>query len=129
MAPTSVLPEWLAEAVDALAAGDIERWMSIYAPDAIQEYPWASEGRVRRLEGREAIAAHMSQLPTHVKFGPLDDVQVREVGDETIVQATGHHRLPDGTPSDHGHIWFITRRDNRVTRWQDYATQLQISRP
>jgi uncharacterized protein len=124
MASASVLPQWLAKAVQALAAGDIDGWMSMYAADAVQEFPWAPKDRVRRLEGRQAIAAHMSQLPEHVRFGPLDDVRVREIGDETIVQATGHHRLPDGTPSDHGHIWFITRRDSKVTHWQDYASPL-----
>ncbi|GAA4394737.1 hypothetical protein GCM10023147_27130 [Tsukamurella soli] len=98
---------------------------TIYAPDAVHEFPWASEGQVRRLEGREAIAAYMRQLPGHIVFGPFEDVQVREVGDETIVQATGRHRRPDGTPRDLSYIGFITRRDGKVTRWQDYMNALQ----
>lgn len=127
MSPVSTLPDWLAEALGCLASGDIEGWMSIYAPDAVHEFPWAPEGRVRRLEGRAAIEAYMSQLPGRLEFGPLDDIQVREVGDETIFQFTGHHRNLDGTPRDLGYIGFITRKDGKVTRWLDYMNPLQLS--
>ena len=93
----------------------------------VHEFPWAPEGGVRRLEGRDAIAAYMSQLPGRIEFGPRSDIQVREVGDETIFQATGHHRRLDGTPRDLDYIGFITRRDGQVTRWQDYMNPLQLS--
>jgi hypothetical protein len=62
-------------------------------------------------------------------LGPLDDIQVRDMGDETIVQATGHHRRPDGTPRDLSYIWFINRSDGKVTHWQDYMNPLQLSMP
>jgi ketosteroid isomerase-like protein len=127
MPPTSTLPAWLADALDSLAAGDIDGFMRIYAPDAVHEFPWAPEGGVRRLEGRDAIAAYMSQLPGRIEFGPRSDIQVREVGDETIFQATGHHRRLDGTPRDLDYIGFITRRDGQVTRRQDYMNPLQLS--
>lgn len=127
MPPTSTLPAWFASAQQSLAAGDIDGWMSMYAPDAVHEFPWAPEGRVRRLEGREAIREYMSQMPGHIEFGPLSDIQVREAGDETIVQATGHHRRPGGAPRDLSYIWFITRRDGKVTRFQDYMNPLQVS--
>lgn len=127
MASTSTFPDWFVEAHNCLVAGDIDGFMSMYAPDAVHEFPWAPEDQVRRLEGREAIAAYMSQLPGRIVFGPFDDVQVREVGDEMIFQATGHHRRPDGTPRDLSYIGFITRHDGKVTRWQDYMNPLQLS--
>jgi hypothetical protein len=129
MSPASTLPAWFANARDSLAAGDVDGWMSMYAPDAVHEFPWAPDGRVRRLEGREAIREYMSQMPGRIEFGPLTGIQVREAGDETIVQATGHHRRPDGTPRDLGYIWFITRRDGGVTLFQDYTNPLQASTP
>jgi len=125
--PVSALPAWLAAALDRLAAGDVDGFMSIYAPDAVHEFPWAADGGVRRLEGRDAIAAYMSQLPGRIEFGPFSDIQVREAGEETIFQATGHHRRPDGTPRDLGYIGFITRRDGLITHWQDYMNPLQLT--
>ena len=124
MAPASVLPQWLAEAHNCLVEGDIAGWMSMYADDAVQEFPWAPAARPRRIEGKDAIATLMSEIPKRVRFGHLDHIEVREIADETIVRATGHRQLLDGTPSDAGHIWFITRRNGKVTRWQDYGTQL-----
>ena len=129
MSPSSTLPEWFAEALACLRAGDIDGYMSVYAPDAVHEFPWASEGQVHRLEGRDAIAAYMGRLPERIEFGPFDDVHVREIGDEMIFQATGHHRRLDGAPRDLSYIGFITHRDGKITRWQDYMNPLQRSAP
>jgi hypothetical protein len=77
--------------------------MSIYGPDAVHEFPWASEDRVRRLEGREAIAAYMSEADGH------------------------HQRIAGDTPVDLSYIWFITVRESRVTHFRDYMNPLQLS--
>jgi ketosteroid isomerase-like protein len=123
MASTSKLPGWFARAIEALRVGDVDGYLDIYAPDAVHEFPFAPEGAVRRLEGREAIAAYMRRLPEHIRFGELDNVRVRESGDEVIIEATGHHRsIPDDTPMDLGYVWFITRRDGQVMHLRDYMS-------
>jgi uncharacterized protein len=128
MSATSLLPAWFAHAIEALQAGDISGWMEIYAPDAIHEFPFAPTGAVRRLEGREAISAYMSQLPGRIRFGSLSDVRVREVGDELIIEATGHHRrVADGSPREISYIWFITLRSGKVIHIRDYMNPLQLS--
>jgi ketosteroid isomerase-like protein len=128
MPSTSSLPAWFARAVDALAAGDIDSWMEIYAPDAVHEFPFAPESAVRRLEGRDAIAAYMRRLPERIRFGTLSDVRVREAGDETIIEATGHHhRVADDAPRDLSYVWFITREQGKVSHFRDYMNPLQLS--
>jgi uncharacterized protein len=128
MSSTSAIPEWLARASDSLAAGDVDGWMEIYAPDAVHEFPFAPEGAIRRLEGRDAIAAYMRQLPARIRFGSFSEVRVREAGNEVIIEATGHHqRVADGTPMDLSYVWFITREDGRVSRFRDYMNPLQLS--
>ncbi len=128
MPQTSSLPPWFARAIEALQAGNIDGWMEIYSPDAVHEFPFAPEGAPRRLEGRDAIAAYMSQLPSRIRFGSLSNVRVREAGDELIIEATGHHhRLPENTPRDLSYIWFITLRDGKVTHFRDYMNPLQLS--
>jgi len=125
MSPT--LPAWFTRAIEALEAGDIDRWMEIYTSDAVHEFPFAPEGAIRQLEGRDAIAAYMRQLPTRIRFGSLRDVRVREVGDELIIEATGHHRrISDDTPRILGYVWFITLRDGQVTHFRDYMNPLQL---
>ncbi len=129
MSPTSSLPTWFARAIEALQSGNINGWMEIYSPDAVHEFPFAPEGAPRRLEGRDAIAAYMSQLPSRIRFGSLSDVRVREAGDELIIEATGHHhRLPENTPRDLSYVWFITLRDGKVTHIRDYMNPSQLSK-
>ena len=125
--PTSTLPGWFAAAHACLRAGDVDGWLEMFADDGVHEFPWASADRVRRLEGRAAMASYLSQMHGRIVFGPLEDVQVREAGDETIIQATGRHHRPDGTPRDMSYIWFITRRDGKVRLLQDYMNPLQLS--
>ena len=128
MSPTSTLPEWFARAIQSLQAGDIDGYMEIYARDAVHEFPFAPEGAIRRLAGRDAIAAYMRRLPELMRFGSLSDVRVRETGDEFIIEATGHHRrIPDDTPRDLSYVWFITRRDGQVVHFRDYMNPMQLS--
>ena len=128
MSPTSTLPEWFTHAISSLQAGDLDGWMAIYAPDAVHEFPFAPEGAIRQLVGRDAIAAYMSRLPGRIRFGSLSDVRVRDAGDELIIEATGHHRrIPDDTPRDLSYVWFITQRDGKVTHFRDYMNPLQLS--
>jgi hypothetical protein len=129
MSSTSTLPSWLARAIKALQVGDTDGFSAIYAPDAIHEFPFAPEGAIRQLAGRDAIAAYMRQLPDRIRFGSLSDVRVREAGDELIVEATGHHRrIPDDTPRDISYVWFITLRDGQVAHFRDYMNPLQLSK-
>ena len=128
MSPTSTLPAWFTRAIEALKAGDIDGWMEIYAPDAVHEFPFAPEGAVRQLEGRDAIAAYMRRLPGFTRFGSLSDVRAREVGNELIIEATGHHRrVADDSPRDLSYVWFITLRDGQVAHFRDYMNPLQLS--
>jgi uncharacterized protein len=127
MSPASVLPGWFETALQALMAGNIDGWMEIYAPDAVHEFPFAPEGHIQRLEGRDAIAAYMSRLPGLIQFGSLTDVRVREAGDELIVEATEHlRRVSDNEPRVLSYVWFITQRAGKVTNFRDYMNPLQL---
>jgi uncharacterized protein len=124
MSPTATLPQWLSDAVDSLGTGDIDAWMKIYAPGAVHEFPFAREGAVRRLEGHDEIAAYMRTIPELIRFGALEEIRVREAGDELIVEADGyHHSRDDGSPFDLKYIWFLTIRDGRVSHFRDYMVQ------
>src|SRR5689334_5460499 len=131
MAPASVVPGWLAEAFDSLAAGDVDGWASIYAPDAVHEFPFAAAEQRRRIEGRDAIAARLHEVfdaeKGRLRFGSFDNVRVREAGDEVIVEGDGHHRTVDGTPVEIRCAWIITRRDGRVTHFRDYMNPVTLA--
>ena len=86
------------------------------------------DSRVSLCSRRQCRSAdYMRQLPGLIRFGSLSEVAVREVGDEVIVEAVGHHhRVADGAPRDLRYIWFITRRNGQVTHFRDYMNPLQL---
>ena len=132
MAPTSAVPGWLAAAFDCLAAGDVDGWAGIYAPDAVHEFPFAPEAAERRLEGRAAIAARLREVfdadHGRLRFGRFDNVRIREAGDEVIIEGDGHHRrAADDAPVEISCVWFITRKDGQVTHFRDYMNPLALS--
>jgi ketosteroid isomerase-like protein len=120
----STLPGWLSDALGAFAAGDTDGFMKIYAPEAVHEFPFAAEGQARRLEGRDEIAAYMRQLPGRIRFGSFENIRVREIGDEVIMEADGHHQRLDGTPFNVRYVSFITLRDGLVSYYRDYMGPL-----
>jgi hypothetical protein len=116
---TCAAPAWFTAALESLRAGDIGAYLEMYDDDAVHEFPFAPEGRPRRLEGKSAISDYMKQLPAMGKFDSFD-VQVREAGDELIVEATSHGTRPGGEPFHRQYVWFITHRNGRVSRFRDY---------
>jgi uncharacterized protein len=125
--PTAAAPEWFTAALDALLAGDADRFVEMYEDDAVHEFPFAPEGAPERLEGKPAIAEYMKDLPVKVKFDSFDVVGLREAGDELIVEATGHGRRPGSSAPFHmQYVWFITHKDGRVSRFRDYMSPLRV---
>ncbi len=128
MSATSA-PGWFIAAQDALHAGDVAGFLEMYADDAVHEFPWAPEGRPQRLEGKAAIARYMEQLPAMVQFDSdaFNDMQVREAGDELIVEATATGTRPGtGEPFYMQYVWFITHNNGRVTHFKDYMNPLLL---
>ena len=127
MSFTSSIPSWLTQGIESLQAGNIDGWMRIYAPDAVHEFPFAPAGWMTVLQGRDAISAYMKQLPGRIRFGTLSNVRVREIGDELIIEATGHHRrVSDDSSLEISYVWFITLRSGQVTHFKDYMNPLQL---
>jgi hypothetical protein len=118
------LPDWLANGIAALRAGDIGAWIALYADDAVHEFPFATGDRPSRLDGKAAIAAYMQDLPKRVRIDAFEDVRVRESGDELIVEAVGKGTRFDDTPFHVQYVWFITHVDGRITRFRDYMNRI-----
>jgi ketosteroid isomerase-like protein len=129
MATSTELPEWFATALDAFGRGDLAGWMAIYASDAVHEFPWVPEGRVTRLEGRDAIEAYMSPLVEGGRAGggTFEVISVTETDDKLVVEMIGR-RERDGIPVELGYVSILTLRDGKVVRFRDYMNPLQLRR-
>lgn len=60
----------LSEHLRLVSSGQIDEWIGLYATDGIVEFPFAPAGVPTRVQGREALIAHMRGFPQtfDVKF-------------------------------------------------------------
>ena len=53
----------VAEHLRLTAAGQTDEWVKLFAPDGVLEFPYAPDGVPRRVQGHEALVAHMRTFP------------------------------------------------------------------
>ncbi|WP_134655219.1 nuclear transport factor 2 family protein [Streptomyces sp. H23] len=111
---------------------DIPAWVALWAEDGLMEFPFAPEGRPRRLEGREAVAAYMRHYPDHIGLHDFPDLRIHETTDPQtiVVEMRGVGRLVEsGAPFDMTYIAVVTVRDGRITSYRDYWNPLAAQQP
>ncbi|MFR9787649.1 nuclear transport factor 2 family protein [Streptomyces sp. MB22_4] len=127
-APTSPA-ELYRHSLRLLLDKDIPAWVALWAEDGLMEFPFAPEGRPRRLEGKEAIAAYMRPYPDHIDLHDFPDLRIHQTTDpETIVvEMRGVGRVVGtGAPYDMTYIAVVTVRDGRITSYRDYWNPLAV---
>jgi ketosteroid isomerase-like protein len=123
------VPDWFSASLDSLLLGDVDRFIEIYADDAVHEVSLAPPGRPTCLAGKVAISDYMRILPSVARFDSFDDITARQAGDELIIEAKAHGRRPNGEPFHLQYIWFIKQIDGQVIHLRDYTVPLDHYRP
>ncbi|MFJ7768524.1 nuclear transport factor 2 family protein [Streptomyces sp. NPDC097107] len=111
---------------------DIDAWAGLWADDGVMEFPFAPEGRPRRLEGREAVAAYMRPYPDHIDLHDFPDLRIHETTDPrtVVVEMRGVGRVvKTGAPFDMTYIAVVTVEDGRFTSYRDYWNPLVLQEP
>ncbi|MER6336210.1 nuclear transport factor 2 family protein [Streptomyces tendae] len=111
---------------------DIDGWVGQWADDGVMEFPFAPEGRPRRLEGRAAVAAYMRHYPDHIDLHDFPELRVHETTDArtVVVEMRGVGRLVrTGAPFDMTYIAVVTVEDGRFTSYRDYWNPLALLEP
>jgi uncharacterized protein len=117
----------VAEHLRLTAAGRVDEWVTLFAPDAVLEFPFAPAGVPRRVAGRDALFAHMSHFPEtfDVEFG---DLVFHETVDPSLVIAEFHSTgtaRPTGKPYEQTCISVVwTNDDALITHYLDYWNPL-----
>lgn len=117
----------LAEHLRLTASGRVDEWVKLFSPDAVLEFPFAPAGVPRRLTGRDALIAHMSNFPKifDVEFV---DLVFHETVDPSLViaefRSTGT-ALPTGKPYEQRCISVVRTNDEAlITHYLDYWNPL-----
>jgi uncharacterized protein len=117
----------VAEHLRLTAAGRIDEWVTLFAPDAVLEFPFAPAGVPRRVTGRDALLAHMSHFPETFDVEFVDLVFHKTVDPSLVIvefRSTGTAR-PTGKPYEQTCI-SVVRTDEKalITHYLDYWNPL-----
>lgn len=115
------------EGIRLLLADDAAGWVDLFADDGVIEFPFAPEGRPRRVEGRDAIGAYLRGIGDHIAYEDFPYVDIHETtAPERIVvemRATGRVTTT-GSPFAMTYIAVVTAVDGRFTHYRDYWNPL-----
>jgi len=107
-----------------------ETFVQMFAQDGVMEFPYALPSP-RRLEGREALAAHLAYLARLVELLGVSDVAKHKTTDPEvfIVEfASSGRAVATGEPFEQRYISVIRVRDGHIVHYKDYWNPLAILR-
>jgi hypothetical protein len=123
-------PERLPHATAALhahldwIARDIERWLALFADDAIVEFPYAPAlGMPAALIGKQAIADYFRRTPAVFRGLVFRDLRVYATSSPDVAVAEVHGAAtlaPSGRAYEQDYVMLIECRDGRIVRYREY---------
>ena len=107
----------------AFIARDIDRWLDLFADDAVVEFPYAPPGYPARLEGKAAIDAYFRPTPqtfpglvfTNLRRHPTvdPDVALAEVHGSATIPTTGKRYEQD-------YVMVLRTRAGKIVHYREY---------
>jgi ketosteroid isomerase-like protein len=129
--PRSDRERLLQEFMDSLVAKDMARLFSIWHEEAVLEFPYAPEGLPTRLEGKDAVRAHLEHFPDVVEITGFPKRRLYELQDENqgIAEVTCSGKVvSNGNDYNISYVWIFEVRDGLLYRLRDYWNPLAVMR-
>src|SRR5271167_2059209 len=105
-----------------------ETFVQMFAEDGVMEFPFALPSP-RRVEGREALAAHIAFLAGRIEFLSVSDVVKHATGDPEvfILEFAGSGRaVATGEPFEQRYVSVIRLRDGHIVHYRDYWNPIAV---
>jgi uncharacterized protein len=117
----------LSEHLRLVSSGEIEEWVDLFAPDGVLEFPYAPPGVPQRVQGHDALLAHMRSFPATFDVHFVDLV-FHDTVDQSVAIAEFRsvgHAVPTQKPYEQTCISVVyTDSEGRITRYLDYWNPL-----
>jgi ketosteroid isomerase-like protein len=110
-------------------APDAHTFLQMLSEDAVMEFPFAPEGITQRLEGREAVAAHLNALSGILNINGFTAPFVYRDSDKgvtTLEFSCQGSAVQNGKPYNQDYISVITVRDGHIVHYRDYWNPLVV---
>jgi ketosteroid isomerase-like protein len=128
-APTapSLAQRAVTEHLRLTSAGRVDEWLDLFAADGVLEFPFAPTGVPPRLQGREALAAHMRHFPDNfdVEFVGLEFHETTDPLRAVAEFRSVGRAVPTGKPYEQTCISVVhVDEAGKITRYLDYWNPL-----
>lgn len=114
----------LGDRIDPSAANFVE----LMSEDFVMEFPYARPGMPTRVEGRNAVLAHLAKVGQDVSVDGASNLVVHETKDPEVVilEFDGHGRsVRTGEPYEQRYISVIRARGGKIIHFKDYWNPIQ----
>lgn len=110
---------------------DVTTFPDMFAEDGVMELPFAPPGLKLRLEGRDAIIAHLQTVTKLIKLDAMSNVITHETSDPDVIivefEGSGQGVIT-GEPYDQHYISVIRVRDGNIVHYKDYWNPIAVLR-
>jgi uncharacterized protein len=108
----------------ALVTHDHPRWLSLFADDAVVEFPYAASlGRSTRLEGKAAIDAYFSGAAASFRDLAFRDVRIHVSTEPGVVVAEAHGSAQittTGKTYEQDYVMIVETSEGKIRRYREY---------
>ena len=108
----------------AFIASDTERWLALFADDAVVEFPYATAlGVTGRMEGKAAIRSYFVEALTNFDGLTLSRVtrHLLQDLDTVVAEVHGSARLTaTGRPYEQDYVMVLRTRAGKIVHYREY---------
>lgn len=102
-------------------------WIELRADDGVCEFPFASPGRPRLLQGKEQILAYMTAYPSRIFIEGVDKLRVHPALDPNVVvveMTIKGRAVETDKPYNQQDVIVAETRDGKLTHYREYWNPL-----
>ena len=104
-------------------------WIELWADDGVCEFPFASPGRPRLLQGKEQILAYMTAYPSRIFIEGVDKLRVHPALDPNVVvveMTIKGRAVETDKPYNQQYVIVDETRDGKLTHYREYWNPLVL---
>jgi ketosteroid isomerase-like protein len=113
-----------------LTEARFSEWIELWADDGVCEFPFASLGRPRLLQGKEQILAYMTAYPSRIFIEGVDKLRVHPAlnPNVVVVEMTIKGRAVEtDKPYNQQYVIVAETRDGKLTHYREYWNPLVLA--
>ena len=126
---TSTPGDVFVEATEAIRAGDVDGWLATCRDDVVLEFPYAPEGRPRRIEGKAAAGDYLRAIPSQIDFERVTNLEVHQTVDPNtaIIEWSASGRVKaTGAPYEMDYVVVLVLVDGKMAVYRDYWNPVTV---